>query len=516
MATLQTNGSAADLQAKINSANDRDVIQLPAGTFDWTGGGQEQVKNHSDAPGKAITIQGAGPTQTTLKVLGHKNNGKVIGLYGSLAGVVRITGIRFEGYGGLGIWNQKDWQPTRVDHCNFYTTTWSCTQLMIDGDGPELVDHCKFEAGGMAESIHHNGLYSDSGWKDDVSPASVQSMYIEDCEFHCLANDSYTSGVQSFYSARICVRYCKFYGAQIDVHGTAGMVGGRWGEYYENEFYAHPTQGIYMDVRAGSGVIYNNYAKGGATGIFRIREEDSGYPALYQVGRGINQNPSPLYVWHNDFALDYYTPSMVAPNRDVFESASQPAKLKVWQQASHNAQSTITYSPYVYPHPLQSGELTQPPVTPQPPPEVADGTELDVAFGQNPINLSAAGDYSLEATVIGPSEAANSLWIDFDDDPKDDDKRCWDLQITSSPISQPVNWRGNALSPHVPPEFAPKVWTLTAGEHILHLVAREPDTQIKKVRFTKTGSNQPNPELVVTITIAAPPEVRVEVVQQPA
>lgn len=47
-----TNGTQADVQAKINAAVDRDIIEIPAGNFTWTSG--------VSVSGKAILIRGAG------------------------------------------------------------------------------------------------------------------------------------------------------------------------------------------------------------------------------------------------------------------------------------------------------------------------------------------------------------------------------------------------------------------------------------------------------------------------
>jgi hypothetical protein len=97
---------------------------------------------------------------------------------------------------------------------------------------------------------------------------------------------------------------------------------------------------------------------------------------------------------------------------------------------------------------------------------------VPVSFGQTKLQVSAEGEYSLEAKVLAPDEGANSLWIDFDSDPSGDNSRCWDITVGSGWNTQEVTWRLEA----------PKIWALSAGEHVLHIVQREP-AQIESVTF---------------------------------
>jgi hypothetical protein len=140
-------------------------------------------------------------------------------------------------------------------------------------------------------------------------------------------------------------------------------------------------------IRAGSGVIFNNT---GSTEFFAMMEEDSGYPALYQVGRGQNQTLVPAYVWGNTLppALNAgglcsnATANMVQLDRDVYiptSGTSLPGSCNVgqgfwktdaggnWDTTNGTAndgalykctstnQWSLYYTPYTYPHPLQTG-----------------------------------------------------------------------------------------------------------------------------------------------------------------
>jgi hypothetical protein len=175
------------------------------------------------------------------------------------------------------------------------------------------------------------------------------------------------------------------------------MVGARWFELYDNSFYVPPPHGDYagmaqsdyIALRGGSGVVFNNRVSGHNlwdNGVVTIYDENGGSSPLY-VGRGIittgDPNPSPVYLWHN-FQFDGSPMKVVASSanviedRDFFVSDTQPASMKRWQQKSDNANTTYSYKPFQYPHPMDdlptdeygpaSGGGPQPTPTPTPQP----------------------------------------------------------------------------------------------------------------------------------------------------
>jgi hypothetical protein len=108
------------------------------------------------------------------------------------------------------------------------------------------------------------------------------------------------------------------------------------------------NQDRYMDLRAGSGVVFDNHKEGFANqsaGGIVLHEEDSGYPALYQIGRGKDQALDPAYLWDNDSSMPVRSGSTnVQADRDYFTS-QKPG-----------------YTPFPYPYPLDANGLPDPSV----------------------------------------------------------------------------------------------------------------------------------------------------------
>ncbi len=158
---------------------------------------------------------------------------------------------------------------------------------------------------------------------------------------------------------------------QFDAHGHYPYIGTRWWEIYENTFFvpASANQSSLIYVWGGTGVIFNNHVTGGPnTGLGNIFVYNDGpgpYPNLYQIGRGVNQNYSPTYIWGNDAAIPVTSGSLyVQPGRDYLVSTTQPSTLLRQELTSDSSSTIYQYKPYTYPHPLQAGNSAS---TPSPP-----------------------------------------------------------------------------------------------------------------------------------------------------
>lgn len=345
-----TNGSQSGVQSACNAAADGDVITLPSGTLKWSKGVTVNT---------GVTIQGAGVSKTSLANPGANFSLFTINCDQS---ETRVTGIAFKGQFAIEISGSYTTAEFRINDCSFNCRRTQGILIQFSGNAPGLVDHCSFTGGDASEMIHNLGMGPDSNavWLDDVYPGSASAVYIENCTFtKDPLKDSYfwgTSAIESYYGSRTVIRYSIAKGCQFDQHGTAGMIGARWFEFYNNTFYTPPgmNQSNYITLRGGSGAVFNNVNTGSNTaqGAIELYDENGGASPLY-LARGINQNYSPVYIWGNSTGmLAISSSSNVQVNRDYFVSQAQLSSMIKWQLTTDNANTVYNYSPFVYPHPL--------------------------------------------------------------------------------------------------------------------------------------------------------------------
>jgi hypothetical protein len=377
-ATISSDCSnATTVNTALSNANSGDTV-LCTGSG-WSSGTVTLPNN------KNITLDGNGATVSSSGRIRLPSSANFTG---------RVTNFIFTttGRGAISTGGNFTDKPWRLDHCTFNVST----AIMLTGAGPGLIDHItavnmtNFIQ--MVEPGRNNGepTPSDSGWtwNDAHMPGSPNALYIEDSTFSNPGNDIWDGScvVQGYSGARIVGRYNKLNAVMFEAHGNEGWVGTRWWEYYNNTSI-DPNRGAWAICnRAGSGIIFNNT---GSMEFIMLGEEDSGYPADYQIGRGQNQTLLPAYVWNNAV-----TPSlnrsglcagvqsgMVQLNRDVFYPTSGttlPGSCTVGQgfwktDAGGNWDTkngtpndgalykctaantwTLYYTPYPYPHPLQN------------------------------------------------------------------------------------------------------------------------------------------------------------------
>lgn len=379
--------SNTDVQTAVNGSTvvQGSTVNIPAGSCTWTGDVNLPIP---------ITLAGAGIGSTIIThgVTGTQNH--LISLFcPQSSGEFRITGIQFNGLGfnhraiiatTFGNYSGYTNSPYRIDHSQFNGTNdggGGAAGLIDNFSCAGLIDHSDFPTPDNAEDIHNNGDgnfgINGSGWTDNVVVGGAAMLFIEDntCEISDPGgNFQGNSCSTNFNGSRVVFRHNTLTGSEIDFHGTAGFIGTRWYEAYSNAWVIAngTTQDKYIDARAGSGLIYNNTSSGQSTSAnMTFREEDTNtWPQAYQVGSGINGgtdahnscstgtvNSSPVFAWNNTGNnLPNYNISSpnVQANRDVFTSSSQPTLTPVEELSTDTCSTTLTYTPYQYPHPLQN------------------------------------------------------------------------------------------------------------------------------------------------------------------
>jgi hypothetical protein len=105
-------------------------------------------------------------------------------------------------------------------------------------------------------------------------------------------------------------------------------------------------------------------------------------------------------------------------------------------------------------------------------------------------NVSAAGNYVVSALVNAPSTDNNSFFVNIDAQPIDP-TMIWDIPVTTGFASQTLSWRGNGTVSSTSPsgltaQFAPKVFSLSAGAHQLTIRGREGLTELATITVAPT------------------------------
>jgi hypothetical protein len=381
-----TSCSAAAVQTAINSASSGDTVRVPGGTCSW-----DTSSNRVTIPStKNITLDGQGTTTINWTGSGTDPgaNTTVLTIAAGTTTNTFITGFTFNGAfinGRCPITFNTSFSPlTKAFRFYKNTLTYSsgsaATMICINGNGPGLFDHNTFTTSQGASELIHNygeGSGNTTSWSEDVVPGGPNAIYLEDNTFSYTPGGNFygTSAIQNYFGSRVVFRYNTLHQMQFDVHGdhpgTCGTVNGRWWEVYGNTFHtdaANVNQSNFIVVRGGSGVIFNNHHPSGewneGTGNFSLTNDcGSGiFPLLGQVGWGMNQQASPVYIWGNDSNIPVGSgSSYVQLNRDFLVSSTQPSNLTRCQSSgdlSAGCPVAYNYVPYQYPHPLTTGGTT--------------------------------------------------------------------------------------------------------------------------------------------------------------
>jgi hypothetical protein len=308
--------SSSDVQTAINGAANGDVVFLPAPcSTTWS--------SVVSIPGtKGITLNGNGAII----------NGQLLITTNASTGT-RVTNFTFTRPGALsnatvevqgGVNNAR----LRLDHSSF---TGGGTEVLVFHQAPALVDHTTWTGMSSAdETIHLLGWGGGNAtaWSIDHTPGSTTGAIVfEDNTFTTASTQPNNAWMESFYGAISVWRYNTFNYFWVDFHGNTD-VGTRWWEIYLNTFNGGSNSTCCtVNARDGSGIVYGNIRGTGSMGSFGYCAEVSGYPALYQIGRGTNQILFPAYSFLSGISDDVdncaglNVTGMVAANRDIYLSA---------------------------------------------------------------------------------------------------------------------------------------------------------------------------------------------------
>jgi len=383
-----TDGSQSDVQSAIDDSSVGEIIHVPGGTFTW-----DRVSISHE-----IVLEGEGVNSTTIL------NSRTISCSAMLlcsistdtSNSLRITGFTFKpappgGYSPTHIQINGD-SEFRIDHCEFTGVDNSddiCNAIIIVGYNTYGVIDSNIFYDATNEVIQVKA--DNTTWSEDDKLGTDEFVFIEDNIFDSSSVSIGTHAVTSIYGARVCFRYNTLYGLDCDAHGhgsEVGHQGTRVVEYYKNKLYTDGRWTSGMVIRGGTGVIWGNefYDQGTDQGWndcvklteYRVSRDTpndgccpiasggEGYPCYDQIGRGKNQQSSPLYIWGN--MLDSDGDGILDSNASVNVRTITPDECNAElctdyiKTVAHNGQilpdyyidiQKPGYSPYTYPHPLR-------------------------------------------------------------------------------------------------------------------------------------------------------------------
>jgi len=406
---FNSDGSATSVQALANQCLDGDTITLPTGTFTWS---------TTVTISKGITLQGAG---SDLTIIGRSGTAPLIQIQNLPSDLpVRVTGIRFNAPVG------ENGDLTTIYVTGTYGGTWGYTQIRIDNCyfyGGErniffryrasgVVDHCTFQDVVIATEVYGDDDYA---WARAGAPqfgTADTTVFFEDNYFIADSAITYFDTLgDTFTGGRFTWRYNTFdlsafsawnFGSLITAHGNqaywAGINdwnrGGIMCEFYDNTVHLNQVYRV-LWFRGGRNLVANNTfttTAGGIGAMVSFSEEEptsagffplrtTGWDAEDQVNNtfiwgntvnGAPQDPSMISCWDNASSIfiqlgrDYW---LEPPSENTVTSYPQPGPPSLPDYPVPYNPAVTSWTPYVYPHPLVSGDPTPTPTpTPRPTP----------------------------------------------------------------------------------------------------------------------------------------------------
>ncbi len=236
-----SNGSRADVQAKIDAASDGDVVTIPSGTFTWT---SNVTITKSITLTGCTTVNPSARTANDLTIIRDDvatDWTPTISIQPATGRVVRVTGITFQPGsrtavllgGAVNIYGPQA-TAVRLDNCHFFAL-YRTSGVFVGSPVYGVMDHCLFSyltSNPYTQSI----LVRMPNWNGDTNGAGDRSFsdypwfgtekffFIEDNTFdNTTGNTLMGSNRCEFWRANGDPLQ-PFYNVQIQNHGTEGRL----------------------------------------------------------------------------------------------------------------------------------------------------------------------------------------------------------------------------------------------------------------------------------------------------
>jgi hypothetical protein len=351
--------SRAAVASAIASASPGDTVLVPAGTCSWSGGlsisGIQLIGAGKSASGTVITADAVAMTK-------HASS------YTRLSGFRFTAGDRHVTVGG-----SASNKPFIIDNNYFFTSGGTMVGITVNGG-----------------VLHHNDFTASSGTNADVfsiitsenwSQAATfgtgdgtgeRNLYFEDNTFTNLLETAPDGDV----GGRYVIRHNTYVDSSIVFHGGAPNDSSPGGGTRQFEVYGNTFKRVsnsvpinkWIWVRGSSGVFANNImdrADSPDGSSYPNKSEirltlacPGSYPMQYQVGQS-NQSPEnppshPLLIFGNTGAGATDGNSVTVGSSDTAGGSCSSPGTYIKPGRDYMLSNTWGWTPYPYPHPLQS------------------------------------------------------------------------------------------------------------------------------------------------------------------
>jgi hypothetical protein len=368
--------SQANVASAVASASPGDTVRVPAGTCSWSGGlsisGIQLIGAGSSTSGTVITSGMVGMTKHASQY-------------------TRLSGFRFTGTDQhISVGGSASARPYVIDH-NYLRSDVSGKTVTLGANGG-LLHHNEFTAvnwtNGDVFTIQTGEDWSQAPTFGTNDTTGERNIYFEDNTFTNIVETAPDGDVGS----RIVIRNNTYIDSSIVFHGGAPNDSSPNGGTRQFEVYSNTFRRVSNSIplnkwiwaRGSSGVIANNTipradspdgnSYSSKTEILLTVGCPNPYPMQYQVGqtsRTPESQPSrPLAIFGNTGAGTSDGNFISVQSSGTAGGPCSAAASYIQNGRDYVLSNTWGWTPYTYPHPLQTsfaGGSTAPPVVIPPP-----------------------------------------------------------------------------------------------------------------------------------------------------
>jgi hypothetical protein len=380
----RSDGSQSDTQAAVNAIARGGTVEIPNGTFTWTG---------TLSVNKAIKVKGE--SKGGVQIVAHNAQTDVVAVTEPLSGSLEISNLDFDFVKADNIWPfairvsapSPRGQGHVLLHDCYFVTNYAYALLWAMNGG--VIYNCTFDGSKSSglSGISFVGAGNNADWTKPSTLGALDSngtanTYVEDCHFKAYA------GINFDDNSRSVLRHSTIDNAGLGSHGQeTSPYGTRQWELYDNTFTCDSDNkfnlNFFFSIRGGTGVITGNNFQEIPWGkihitlnVFSIRRKgqipcQTQYPAARQVGQGwkgkggyrypsvpsdgLGYFTDPIYIWNNTGpgAASPHFVDLNEYNPDECGNGMLIANF-VKKDRDYIMGPRPDYAKYPYPHPLRT------------------------------------------------------------------------------------------------------------------------------------------------------------------